>query len=218
MTDPQFESWKVFHREMFAFSREEDELMFACWREAFADQRFTLAELRSATKHLAQNPPKWRDGHLREIQNFIRQNRSESRRIAYTEALDRSKEEECPDCNLSGWVEVPHLKRIKGDRWDSAFAVLVTAVVVCECSRGRQIYQDFCERAEGNNRAKIPLRLSSYTVENPNWDQQLKYKQEYDRRRIAAHKATAQADGTYRPLNFDQLLRRLKHHHDTTNS
>jgi hypothetical protein len=164
--DGDWAGWVEYHAVLFGLDGEGETRTLLAWRETFAAQGFTAEELRAASLHLARDPPRYREEHLRRLQEVIHGRRAAVRRSA--DLLREAEESEwvCPHCHACGWASVPHPRFLVEGEWRAdGGGRLHTVAVLCSCNRGRR---------EAELHAKAgPLTLATYELRNPLWREQV---------------------------------------------
>jgi hypothetical protein len=185
-----FDEWVLYHARVFGMDRDQEYATFASWRKMFLGAGFTREELFEATEWLAVNdPPAFRDGHLRRLQQRIRGRRSDT--------LIRPHEVEsypdCRDCGGTGLIcGLPDLRTVSGGEWHGH----ATCAVVCPCGWGARV----CLRQQSAEDRHRIMVLAVYEQHNPAWRQQLAIRREYELARVEAHAASRGADRLFGPL------------------
>jgi hypothetical protein len=167
VSDDEWAGWVEYHAVLFGLDGEGETRTLLAWRETFAAQGFIAEELRAASLHLARDPPRYREEHLRRLQEVIHGRRAAARRA---DDLRREAEEGaqwvCADCHGCGWASVPHPRYLAEGEWQpDGGGRLHTVAVLCSCNRGRR-------EAELHEKVR-PLTLAAYELQNPLWRGQL---------------------------------------------
>lgn len=190
MTRAEFDAWLNKYSVPLGLTRDEDLRMLDSWyADVFVPAGYTAAELESARLAMLQAPPKFRNEHLTAIHDHVRRLRHDAdrRRLAALPP-DPAELGECADCGDSGFVCVPHPRRVVAGAWDG-----VTAAVCCHCLKGERAHaawQRLPETAKDRIKAP-PMTWAEYQRTVPRWRVLLA---EGERRREQERRARAATD------------------------
>lgn len=188
MNESTYLDWSIYHAKAFGLRSQQDLEMVDVWTKAFERAGYTVAELIDATNWmLTESAPRFREQHLDMIQKRIASQRSSAHRESVLSAMRGEEQSRCINCDNVGLVVVPHPAFYVDGRWSTPWP---TAAVTCLCMKGEKSKRDAEER-------KAPMMtLAAYEVSHPDWQEQMR---ERENTRAALHQArqhTRYVDGS----------------------
>ena len=194
-----FDKWADYHATVFGLG-ESGHAMTLSWRNLANKIGWTIPELIEATEWIAVNhPPKFPSEHLDAVTNRIRR-----QRLVFVPRSDNPtipSYPDCTDCNNTGRVIVPHIRRVRDGQWLTGDEM----AVLCECKLGVWFFN-----RQGDGHAWITL--SEYEAVNPSWAEQMKKRQEENAER---HRLDI-AEGRHKPdPAFQEVIQRILSRYQT---
>jgi hypothetical protein len=197
-----FVNWSRNYLETFGLSGDAEIAAVMSWRKVFEASDYTVAELTSATIHIASQPARIArqagdarylgkmTAHLEAIRAVI----SAARTIDYRADVDDRRDDlgTCTLCGGTGRVIVPDIRCISDGLFvrlrvaRKSEGTLYTCAVCCSCDLGNWYYGRTQVR-RGRHKGKRMQKLSDYETKNPFWKSQLEQR-EMEKLSVASHR------------------------------